>query len=200
MPLGPDGRPMGTGMRLMAGRERHEFRPDWTLRPGELLAEMLIDRQLGPHRAAGLCGLTEEIIEDLVHGRRTVNEPIAEGLAIGLGPSARFWLDAQKQYEADLARGAKDARGDYREDVVMGEMDAAARAAGYEVEARVLLTHGADALLELPGEGEAARWPAAEVAAGLGVGVDELPGKRLLATVRESAESGRVLSGFRPAQ
>lgn len=183
----------------MAGRELHEFRPDWAVRPGELLAEMLIDRQLGPHRAAGLCGLTEEIIEDLVHGRRTVNEPIAEGLAIGLGPSARFWLNAQARYEADLARGAKDAGGDYREDVPMGELDAAARAAGYEVEARVLLTHGADALLELPGEGEAVRWAAVEVAEGLGIDMEEIPGKRVLVTVRESPEAGRVLSGFRPA-
>lgn len=79
----------------------------------------------------------------------------------------------------------------------MGELDAAARAAGYEVEARVMLTHGADALLELAGEDLPVRVPAAEVAEGLGVDVTGLPGLRVLVTVRESAESGRVLSGFR---
>lgn len=82
----------------------------------------------------------------------------------------------------------------------MGELDAAARAAGYEVEARVMLTHGADALLEVPGEGEPVRWPAAEVAEGLGVALAELPGVRLLVTVRETQEAGRVLSGFRPRE
>lgn len=82
----------------------------------------------------------------------------------------------------------------------MGELDAAARAAGYEVEARCSITFGEDAVLELPGEAEPVRWPAAEVAAGLGVPVREVPGKRLVVTVRESAESGRVLSGFRRAE
>lgn len=82
----------------------------------------------------------------------------------------------------------------------MGELDAAARAAGYEVEARVVLTHGLlDALLELPGEELRVRVRAAEVAEGLGASVGELPGMRVLVTVRESAELGRVLSGFRPA-
>jgi hypothetical protein len=81
----------------------------------------------------------------------------------------------------------------------MGELDAAARAAGSEVEARVMLTHGTDALLEVPGEGEPVRWPAAEVAEGLGVTLAELPGARLLVTVRETLEAGRVLSGFRPS-
>lgn len=82
----------------------------------------------------------------------------------------------------------------------MEELDAAARAAGYEVAARVMLTHGADALLELPGESEPVRWPAAEVAEGLGVALAELPGMRLRVTVRESLEAGRALSEFRPSE
>ena len=82
----------------------------------------------------------------------------------------------------------------------MGEFDAAARAAGTEVEARVMLTHGADALLELPGEDLPVRWSAAEVAAGAGVRAEDLPGMRVRVTVRESREAGRVLSGFRRAK
>jgi hypothetical protein len=82
----------------------------------------------------------------------------------------------------------------------MDELNAAARAAGTEVEARVLLTHGADALLELPGEDVPVRWPAAEVAEGAAVRVEDLPGMRVLVTVRESMERGRALSGFRPAR
>lgn len=80
----------------------------------------------------------------------------------------------------------------------MSEMDAAARAAGFEVEARVVLVHKPDALLELPGEDLKVRVPASEVAEGLGVDVGALPGMQVLVTVRESAESGRALSGFRP--
>lgn len=82
----------------------------------------------------------------------------------------------------------------------MSELDAAARAAGYEVEARVVLTHGADALLELPGEDVPVRVPASEVAEGAGRAVGELPGMRIRLTVRESPVSGRVLSGFRQVE
>lgn len=73
------------------------------------------------------------------------------------------------------------------------------RAAGAEITARVRLVHGRDALLELPGEDEPVRHPAAEIAAALGVPVVDLPGMQVGLTVRESAESGRSLSDFREA-
>jgi hypothetical protein len=87
-----------------------------------------------------------------------------------------------------------------REDQEMSEMDAGARAKGYEVEARCSIGHGRDALIELPGEALAVRVPLAEVAEGLGIAPRDVPGSRMLVTVRESAESGRVLSGFRPVR
>jgi hypothetical protein len=71
------------------------------------------------------------------------------------------------------------------------------RSAAAEVAAVVRLVHGAEALLELPGEDELARHPAAEIAGELGVPVEDLPGMRVMVTVRESAESGRTLSRFR---
>jgi hypothetical protein len=71
------------------------------------------------------------------------------------------------------------------------------RPAGAEVSAVVRLVHGAAALLELPGEDELARHPAAEIAGALGVSVADLPGMRVMVTVRESAGEGRALSGFK---
>jgi hypothetical protein len=82
----------------------------------------------------------------------------------------------------------------------MEETGAAARAAGGEVEAEVRMTHRGEALVALPGEAELVRVPAGEVAAGLGVGVGELPGRRVRVTLRETLEEGRVLSGWRPAE
>lgn len=82
----------------------------------------------------------------------------------------------------------------------MGKDAAAARAGGTETEATVLMTHGADALLEMAGEDVHVRWPAAEIAAELGAATGDLPGLRLLVTVRETPEEGRVLSGFRMAR
>ena len=81
----------------------------------------------------------------------------------------------------------------------MEEMDAAARAAGAEVAGRCSLLFGDQALIELPGEEEPVRHPAAEIAAATGLDAGELPGRRLMVTVRETPEEGRVLSGFRLA-
>jgi HTH-type transcriptional regulator/antitoxin HigA len=87
--------------------ELHPFTPDWTIRPGETLAEILIERHMSTADAGRLTGLRPEEIEGVIHGGTTVDERIAEHLA-KLGPSAQFWLNFQANYAADLARGAKD--------------------------------------------------------------------------------------------
>lgn len=79
----------------------------------------------------------------------------------------------------------------------MWKLDATARAAGYEVVVAVRLTHGDDALVELPGQEEPVRWPTGLITAATGLRPEELPGKRLAVTVRETPEDGRTLSGFR---
>lgn len=81
----------------------------------------------------------------------------------------------------------------------MDGMDAAARAAGVEVGALVRLTRGGVARVELDGEEVPVHWPAAELAAELEVLEQDLPGMRVLVTVRETLDEGRVLSGFRRA-
>jgi len=86
----------------------YPFEPDWTL------AEILIDRHLSTEQAGSLTGLRPEEIEGVITGRTVVGERIAERLA-KLGPSARYWLNYQAGYDADIARGAKDVSGDYRE-------------------------------------------------------------------------------------
>jgi hypothetical protein len=79
----------------------------------------------------------------------------------------------------------------------MAGLDAAARAAGVEVTARCALTHGADAVLLVPGEEEPVRWPTTGIAAETGLETWELPGRRFRFTLRETATEGRSLAGFR---
>jgi hypothetical protein len=83
------------------------------------------------------------------------------------------------------------------EDRGMEDVDAAARAAGTEVSAHCSIVFGDDALVELPDFKEPVRWPAADVAAELGVTVAELSGMRFRVTYRETPEEGPVLWGFR---
>ena len=98
----------------MTDRELHPFTPDWTLRPGEALAEILVERQLSTVDAGQLTSLAPEAIERVIGGSQVIDQWTAERLA-KLGPSAQFWLNYQANYDADLARGAKDVSGNYQE-------------------------------------------------------------------------------------
>jgi plasmid maintenance system antidote protein VapI len=81
--------------------------PDWTLRLGETLADLLIEGHMSTLDAGKVTGLRAEDIEAVIGGSLAVDERVAERLA-KLGPSAQFWLNYQANYDADLARGAKD--------------------------------------------------------------------------------------------
>jgi plasmid maintenance system antidote protein VapI len=97
-------------------RKLHQFTPDWTLRPGVALAEVIADRGLTPEAAAAATGLPAETLTGIMFGTVIIDEPTAEALHNGLGPSARFWLNYQANYTADLARGAKDVSGQRKAD------------------------------------------------------------------------------------
>lgn len=70
---------------------------------------------------------------------------------------------------------------------------------GAEVRVRCLLLIGDQAELQVPGQDEPARWPAAAIAAEAGIDEAALPGRELVATLAETPEEGRVFSGFRLA-
>lgn len=89
------------------------FRPDWTLRPGISLADVLDERRLTPEEAAAVTGLSVETILGIGRGTIAIDKPIAGALHAGLGVPAGFWLKHQADYEEAPARGAKDTSRDY---------------------------------------------------------------------------------------
>jgi plasmid maintenance system antidote protein VapI len=91
----------------------HEFKPDWALRPGVALAEIITERQLTPEEAASATGLTAETLTGIMYGTITIDQQTAGALHAGLGVSAQFWLNYQANYEADLLRGATDSSEEY---------------------------------------------------------------------------------------
>jgi hypothetical protein len=68
---------------------------------------------------------------------------------------------------------------------------------GAEVQVLCLLLIGDQAELKVPGQDEPARWPAAVIAAETGLAEADLPGRQLIATLRETWEDRRVFSEFR---
>lgn len=92
-----------------------QFDPDWVLRPGEILRDMLDDAGLkgqeGVRFAAKLTGLGVDIIQGIIDGKVKITKQIAERLAVGSRPlviSSRFWLNLEKSYRQGLALGKKE--------------------------------------------------------------------------------------------
>jgi len=95
------------------------FDPDWTIRPGVILREMMDYERLrgatGVRMIAKIAHLEPAVIEGILDGTQQITQPIAERLACGTAPlriSAQFWLNAEKHYRDDLAAGKKDISGD----------------------------------------------------------------------------------------
>ena len=96
------------GSVLMTG-----FDPDWTLAPSATLVEWMQENGLTRGMLAARCGQGEADVKAALIVRDVLNrEPLlpshAETLERGTGISAQFWLNYERIYRADLARGAKD--------------------------------------------------------------------------------------------
>lgn len=89
-------------------REFAKFDPDWTMRPGVILAaEVEASGFRAPQFAAKVTGLPPEVIGGVIDGSVEIDERIAVGLARFCG-TARMWLALQDMYRAGLAAGLTD--------------------------------------------------------------------------------------------
>lgn len=77
---------------------------DWTVAPGELLAELLEERDLSQAELARLMGRPTKTMNEIVNGKAAITPQTALQLERVLGVSARFWLNAEAAYRHDLAR------------------------------------------------------------------------------------------------
>lgn len=81
--------------------------PDWTLAPGDCLAELLEMRGITEAELDDRTRLGPEIIAGILAASIPVDSLIAEKLAAVFGVSVHFWLNYEANYRADLERGAK---------------------------------------------------------------------------------------------
>jgi len=94
---------------MTAGRLEFPYDPDYCVRPGETLDELLDSLRLLMVSYERLTGLSAKRILGLVSGEPLTPED-AEGLARipVASPSARFWLALEHNYRVALAAGKKD--------------------------------------------------------------------------------------------
>lgn len=103
-------------MEALTDRELHEFTPDWTLRPGVFLRRMMDERKIGPATLALRGGTQLPLVRGVLDGTVRVNAAVADRLDAALGTGTAFWLNAQAQYDADIARGAAGTSEEHERD------------------------------------------------------------------------------------
>lgn len=86
------------------------FKPDWRVHPGELLREILTERDISQTYLAWATGYSLKHINRTIQGHHAVTATMAVRLERELGaPSADFWLRAQMIFDLHAAREAEQA-------------------------------------------------------------------------------------------
>jgi len=95
------------------------FDPDWCMRPGVHLQEMMdysgLKGDLGVRSVAKIANLEPAVIEGILDGSQEITEDIARHLAAGTQPlaiSAQFWLNLEHMYREGLKAGKVDLSDD----------------------------------------------------------------------------------------
>ena len=82
-----------------------DFDPDWTVRPGETLKELRIERGASVALMAAACLMDQDYYLAVESGLMIIDPVTAAMLERGTGTSAEFWLALQENYNDDLAAG-----------------------------------------------------------------------------------------------
>jgi HTH-type transcriptional regulator / antitoxin HigA len=83
---------------------RIEFQPDYAIHPGETLAETLEELGMSQAELAERTGRPLKTINEIVQGKAAITADTALQLERATGVPASFWNNAQRNYEAALAR------------------------------------------------------------------------------------------------
>ncbi|MEX2160270.1 MAG: HigA family addiction module antitoxin [Dehalococcoidia bacterium] len=77
---------------------------DLSIHPGEFLAEEFQVRGMTQRELARQLGRPEQVVSEIVNGKKGITAETALGLESVLGASADFWLGLQMTYELAKAR------------------------------------------------------------------------------------------------
>ena len=83
---------------------------DWSVHPGEVLAEKLAELQMTQTEFARRMGLTPKHVNRIIKGHAGFSPAVAIGMERVLGVSAALWLNLQASHGLTLARAEELAR------------------------------------------------------------------------------------------
>lgn len=82
----------------------HEWKPDWTVHPGETLAETLEQLGMSQREFARRTELTPKHVNRIIRGHSGYTADVAVRFERVTGIPARFWLALLAQHRTFLAR------------------------------------------------------------------------------------------------
>lgn len=88
----------------MVTRTAQRITSDLPIHPGEFLGEELQARGMTQRELARQLGRPEQVVSEIVNGKKGITAETALGLESVLGASADFWLGLQMTYELGIAR------------------------------------------------------------------------------------------------
>lgn len=77
---------------------------DLLIHPGETISELLEERRITEMDLAQKTGISEELLSDVIHGRKAMSENLAMGLEYAFDVSKSFWLNLQANYDAEYLK------------------------------------------------------------------------------------------------
>ncbi len=75
------------------------------IHPGEHLAEFLDELEITQYRLAKTIGVPQVRVSEIVRGRRAITADSALRIGKALDTTPEFWLNLQRMYDLDIARG-----------------------------------------------------------------------------------------------
>lgn len=85
-------------------RTKTELVPAMATHPGEIIKDELEAREMNQVELANLIGMEKTQLNEVIKGKRNITADMAILLEKALDIDAEYWMDAQKNYELDLAR------------------------------------------------------------------------------------------------
>jgi addiction module HigA family antidote len=94
---------------IMTKKTTQLFRPNWTIHPGEILAEYLDALGISQIELAQRTGLHAKTINEIINGKAAISSETAAVLAPVLHRPAHFWLNLERTYQDDCIRLTQQA-------------------------------------------------------------------------------------------
>jgi HTH-type transcriptional regulator/antitoxin HigA len=88
----------------MASNPQSGWQPDWTVAPGDILLEALLERGMTQSELAHRLARPLKTVNEIIKAKAAITPETAIQLERALGISARFWTGLETQYRDTLAR------------------------------------------------------------------------------------------------